>query len=416
MQNPILAWCLGAILISGTALAEENPPSLDDALKELKAAHDRNPGYTAVYEGKGKESSLEYRLALDKESERTASRLVLVIGDDRSESRVWNTADDRWYFANGAELKIARGMREELSSLMELIQKVSKADVQRPKVYQSLMLESSGLTAGMGFKIGEPTWMPVLEGAAVRAADPESITFETRKNGEVTMSRVSGLLVRQSLVSDKGEERVLELKNYQRNSGSKGVESMVRDWPTLGAKGMDVSPMMTPLRLMMFRLVIDLVERGAADLGKLEDVLEEQTDATMRFVKCCVAAGADSPGLKKWREMPLPNEAKIRDMWLKSVPGARADDEEGFKRFMNSTAMRNTFREAMVDSFLNVDGAVNKILSDLFGDGVWKQLKTKDETGESAKEQLGKSLSSAFLQVVVTRRMNQLWGDPEGLE
>lgn len=397
-------------------MADENPPSLKDAMKELETAYDRNPGYIAVYEGKGKDASLEYHVAVDKVSDLAVSKTVLINGNDRNECRLWNTEDDRWYFAAGDDVKIARGLSEELSSLMELIQKVSKAEVERPKAYQFMLLETEGLSAGFSFKTGAPPWMSALEGSTVRAADPESITFETLKNGKLTISRATGLLVRQSVVSAKGDERVLELKDIKRNPGRKGVEEMVRDWPTLGAESMDVAPMMAPMRLTMFRFVIDSVESGASDLGKLETVLGEQEDATRRFVKCCIATSLNARAMERWKKVSFPSKEKWREVWLKDFPGSDANDDEGFRKYLNSTKVRTSFRDKAVAVFLNHEGAVDKLISDLFGEGVWQRLKTKDETGQAAKDLLGKSLSKAYVEIMIDRRLIQEWGDPQGLD
>lgn len=224
------------------------------------------------------------------------------------------------------------------------------------------------------------------------------------------------MLLRQSLVSDKGDERVLELKDCKRNPGRKVVEDMVRDWPTLGAKDMNVGPIMAPMRLTMFRFVIELVEQGTADLGKLEGVLDEQKEATRRFVKCCVANAADSPVMERWKKVPFPSKEKWREVWLKDHPGSDANDEEGFTKFLNSTKVRTSFRDNAVAVFLKHEGAVDKLTSDLFGEGVWQQLKAKDEAGQAAKDLLGKSLSKAYVEIMIDRRMNEEWENPEGLD
>jgi hypothetical protein len=204
MKTPVLAWCLGFACVTGVVLADEGHPSLKDALKELEAAHDRNPGYMVVYEGKGKDASLEYQMAVDRVSDLTVSRLVLINGDERSQCRIWNTGDDRWYFETDNELRIARGISEEIASLMELVRKVTKAEAEIPKTSQSLLLERGGLSTGLGFKTGAPPWLSALEESTVCSADPDSITFETTKHGKLAISRATGLLLRQSLVSDKG--------------------------------------------------------------------------------------------------------------------------------------------------------------------------------------------------------------------
>lgn len=416
MKKPLFAWWFGFALVSGLVTAEENTPSLKDALKELEAAYDRNPGYIAAYQGKGKDASLEYQMAVDRVSNLTVSKMVLINGGDRSDCRIWNTGDDRWYFATRDELRIARGLSEEITSLMELVRKVTKAEAEIPKTCQSLLLERGGLSTGLCFKTGAPPWLSVLEESTVRSADPDSITFETTKHGNLTMSRASGLLIRQSLVTEKGNERILELKECKRNPGRKAVEDMVRDWPTLGAKSMNVGPIMAPMRLKLFRFVIDSVEQGAADLGKLEGVLEEQKDATRRFVKCCVENAADSPAMERWKNIPFPSKEKWREVWLKDFPGSDANDEEGFRKFLNSTKVRSSFREKAVAVFLNHESAVDKLTADLLGEGVWEQLKTNDEAGQAAKEIIGKSLARTYVEVMMERLMNQRWGDPAGLE
>lgn len=160
MKTPVLAWCLGFACVTGVVLADEGHPSLKDALKELEAAHDRNPGYMVVYEGKGKDASLEYQMAVDRVSDLTVSRLVLINGDERSQCRIWNTGDDRWYFETDNELRIARGISEEIASLMELVRKVTKAEAEIPKTSQSLLLERGGFRRASGSRPARPRGCP----------------------------------------------------------------------------------------------------------------------------------------------------------------------------------------------------------------------------------------------------------------
>lgn len=419
MKRPVSSWCLGLALVPGIVLAEAAPPTTEEAFRELKASFDRNPGYHAVYRSTGRDKMLEYRMAVDAASGLAASHMTATKGGEKWETRMWNTADDRLYVHSNGELKVARGLLEELSSLFDLIGKTSPRlePPAKPRMYQYLLLGETTFEAGLGFNYaaGNP-WLSGLDPAEVGAADAESITFDSKKKGFLTFDRATGLLKRQTIRGGDGEERVLLLAELRNKPGRETVEEMTRDWPTLGAKGMDVAPLMTPMRLMMFQQVIHTVENGDADLGKLETTLQEQNEVTRRFVQCCLSGRTNSAPLARWREMPLPDKDKIREMWLKSVPGARAGDAEGFQRFLDSSTMRKQFRDTMVESFLNVDGAVGKTLSDLLGDGVWKQLKARDESGRAARELLGKALCRAFLEVMIERRINQLWGDPQGLD
>jgi hypothetical protein len=170
------------------------------------------------------------------------------------------------------------------------------------------------------------------------------------------------------------------------------------------------------MRLKKFQEVIDEVERGGADLGKLETVLKDQKESTRRFIRRCIDSAANSPEMAKWRKFPLPTKEEVREVWVKSIAGAKAGDDEGFEKFLKSSLCRNMIRDAVVEGMLQGGKKVDYMMSSLFGRDVWQQLKTKDDTGRAAKDQLGKTLSQAFAEIIIERRMSQEWGDPEGLD
>ncbi len=418
MKTPALSWCLGFAVISVMAHADDALPSAEDLVKELKAAYERNPGYIAIYQAKGENKALEYRVAVDVLSGLAASHLNASKGEEKMEIKIWNTDDDRLYVCADGALKTARGLNEEVSGLLDLLGKTAPSLNQpsKPRWYQYMLLSETGLDTGLGFSNHAAPWFSGLDKSIVKAANPETVTFDSKKNGVLVIDRGTGLIRRQSIKGSKGEDRVLELTDYKPNPGRKVIEAMSTDWPTLGAKDMNASALMAPMRLMMFQLVIDAVENGRVDLGKLETTLEEQKDVTRRFIKCCIASAADSPTLAKWRKIPLPDKEAARKVWLKDVPGVKVDDEEGFKKFLNSVSFRESFRGTVVDGLLKINDAADKLMTDLYGEGVWKQLKAKDETGQIAKDLLGKAVSRAFLEVMIERRMNEAWGNPEGLD
>lgn len=418
MKATVILGCLGFAVISGGARADDHLPSTEEAIKELKAAYGRNPGYIATYQCKGENKNLEYTVAIDMASGLSASHLIAVKPEGKMETRIWNTADDRVYVAADKDLAIIRGMKEEVLSLVDLERKIAPASDQGTKtgLFQDLLLNETGIEARWALRSGSAQWLSDLDESVVKVADPESFTFETKTKGMLTINRKTSLVKRQWIKRSGKEDLALELTDYKPNPGSKAIEDLCRDWPTLGAREMNAAPLMTPFRLVIFQMIISSVENGGAALGKLEGALEEQKDVTRRFIKCCVASSANSLTLAKWRKLPLPDKDEVRKIWLKDVPGARIDDEEAFKKFLNSAGFRQPLRDTVVEGLLNHEGAVDKVTSDLFGEGVWKQLRTKDETGQTAKDLLGKAVARAFLEVMIERRMNEAWGNPEGLD
>jgi len=418
MKDLVISCCLGFAMVSGTALAEDKLPSTEDAIKELRGACERNPGYIATYHAKSDSGSLEYQVAADSSSGLAASHLTLRKGDKKSETRIWNTEDDRLHFDVDGELRVARGVNEEISSLYELVRKISLGSTQpsKPRWHQYLLLTETTVDVGNGFKDGSAPWLSGLDDSSVKSADPETITFDSKEKGMLTIDRKTGLVKRQSIKGSEGNDRILELAGLRSDPGRKAIEEMTRDWPTLGAKDLNAVPLIAPLRLSYFQQVIDSVARGGADLGKLETTLGEQKDATRHFITCCVASAPDSPALAKWRKFPLPEKEEVRELWLKSVAGAKAEDDEGFNKFLMSPMCRNTIRDAMVEGMLQGGKKVDILTASLFGGDVWQQLKTQDETGRAAKNLLGMALSQAFAEIIIERRMTQEWGDPEGLD
>lgn len=414
--RPLLGIFLATLSCAGLARAEDRLPSLEEATAQLLTAYGRNASHLARYESLGENKSLKCTLARDELSGLIVVHWMAHKGVERTECRMWNTDDDRMYASIGGALTVTRGLQEEVSVIEKLGKVLANDGIKESQMYAFVLLGKESLESGLGFG-ASPTapWESSLKEASVLSMDDQTITFETKEYGQLSISRKTGMLERQKIKGKEGEDRVLELKEFKRDPDRKVIEDMTKDWSTLGAKDANLVPYTLPLRLMLFQEIIKSVESGASDLGKLETTLDEQKEALRQFSELCAARDVDSPLAQAFRRIQLPDKDRIRKAWITKT-GAKADDEKGFQEFLTSRRFRQDASAELLGPFVDKPDMINKVMTLILGVGVWQNIKTQDQAGEAARNLCGKAMARSYLDLMLEHRMNQAWGRPDALD
>lgn len=417
----LLAGCaLLSSLAWGVANAEVAEPTAAETVARLSEAYAKLDGFKVIYRSTGEGKSLECTIGLDEISGLSAMHMVVKRGGLEMDFRQWNTVDDEVFVGSAKDLLVFKGMNGEFQSLRDLVKGlnilpdgIGKGGFQ---LTPYLLMTRTAVSPSSKWKSQDELPLATeLKDAPIQASDAKSVTFLTGEYGLLTVSRENGLLIRQSVTSDKGEVRVLELKEIQLNPGGEAIRSLSADWSGDGAKDQAVLSLMAPIRLQVFQNVINAVEAGAADLGKLETLLGKQNVALRQFAAACISETGDSfAATADWKK--LLNRDKVREMWLKKDPGARAGDEKAFEAFIAKPEVREGFRDSMIDGILEVDGASERIMAEIFGKEGWSQVKAPGETGQFAKKLIGKALTRAYFESMIDRKMVRFWGERKGLD
>ncbi len=392
-------------------------PTAEAAMAELTKAYLRLQGYIVSYHAGRKNGSLDCTVAFDEISGLLAIDLRVEHKGEKEETHQWNTLEDRFYTSSGDDLLVATGMNREMASLKRLqdVLRFNRGDAIPSQEFASpfILLESKGY--GTGITPAKPTWKKEAENATVDAADATSITFLTKEHGRLTIDRATGLLLRQSIEKSEEETIVLERVDLKLNPGREAVMAISKSWTVEGAKEMGILARMAPLRLMVFKGVIGAIEDGRGDFAKLERVLKDEEQSLRQFAAGCISEGRDSLySAKFWKQ--AFDRGLLRKMWLKQDPEAKEDDEEGLEKYIASAGFREEFRKVFVDGFLKHEEAAGRFTGEIFGSGVWDDLKTTGEAGKAAKGMLGKALAKAYLEAVVERKMVEQLGPRKGLD
>jgi hypothetical protein len=280
-----------------------------------------------------------------------------------------------------------------------------------------LTMEKTSIGQGIRFSnTGDPVWEKDVEMARVESFDDKSVTFATTKLGLLTVSRENGIMTRQSVTSDKGEVRSIDLTKLELNPGEKALAAISAGWDTKDAKQTGAGAITVSLRKQVFSEIVSMVESGKASLAKLEEVLGEQGDALRQFTGACISDTAGIGGGPEIKALLDRVKEHLREKWKKQTP-ADMQTEKSFEDFLTSPEVRREVRDSMAESLLRNDKVAGKrAILELFGprdagDPLWH-----DEAGEAAWELIDKAVARAYFEALMERKMALHWGEREGLE
>lgn len=405
-----------------TARGLAAPVTPEQWVEELSSTYAGHLGFTAIYHSEGPGKSLDVTLGMDKGSGLSALHMTVTKDGNAMEAKLWNTVEDELYTDSGGGISRVKGVATELNSLAGLASKcltnpTKKEEEGGRQFVASMWITKDGILPTIGIRPrNEPTWKSDVKGAAVKASDDKSVTFETAKWGLLTISRETGLMSRQSITSDSGEVRVLELRQFQIDPGKEAITGISKGWSTEGAKQADAGVYTRAFRLKVFQAVVDAVETGDADLEKLESVLKEQRPALRGFARPYTAEVGNSLATgDTWKKILGATKDSLRKQWTEK-DGNKEGDEAAFELYLAEPAIRAQVRDELGKSLSEIEESKKRLMWEIFGHAGDPELKATNKTGETAKAVIEQAMARAYIEAVMEQKMKEFWGARDGLD
>lgn len=385
---------------------------------QLEASYAKLDGFLATYESHGKGKSLEVVLGLDETSGLAVLHMTATKDGQSVENRQWNTEDDKFHVQDSkGNLIVVSGMREELSSYGDLQHSLSVIPdpsivPARIQFTPSFWMTKDSIFPAMNFiSQDQPWWLELARKSTKQESGEKGVTFLTPDIGSLTLSAETGLPVRQSIASDDGEMRVLELKELKLNPGREAIAGISAGWKKTGATEAPAGLMTRDLRWKIFQNVIDSVTDGKADLASLEKNIGSHRESLRHFADACIT---ESPGTMAatadWESLLMPIKENLKKAWQAE---AGNDSEEAFEAYLANPEIRDKARETMVTSMLQVGGGRKRMAEEIFGKTAFD---AKGEAGEAARHLIEEAIARAYLEAMIDRKMKRYWGERSGLD
>jgi len=413
------------LLLATSSLCRADERSAEEWTKDLKAAYGKLSGFTAIYRAQAEGKSLEVMMGMDEGSGLAALHMMAVKNGTTVEFKQWATDKDELFVEMPGQGRfLVTGLKTEMKSLQELQELLTPLGSGPAAVvpHQStpvMLLDKTEIKQGVNLlPRDEPSWKGFLEGASVKEAGEKSVSFQTKDNGLLEISREHGILLKQTISREEGTV-VLELAELRLNPGGDAVAKISTDWKNDDAKVLARGSMLGALRMMVFNELIRGVEEGRADLEKLGKQLEEQREPLRRFADGFTAeVGGSLAANETWKAI-LSDIRKAADRNYRKDNPKASDEEVGkfLDAFLGNPANRADLRDHASEVLAKNKELRQLLLFELSGKNrKVKLLSAKDEAGEAAKEMIEIALFRAYAEAVLDKRMQQLWSEREGLE
>lgn len=401
------------------AVAEKEAEAAQ-AISELSAAYAKLGGYTATYRGVMAGTTLECKLGMDYASGLGFVQVASTGGDQPIDMRHWATPANRMYQISEGKTLVIKGLDKELESIRELKKVFSDSPVEEGAIQftPEIRLSASGCTAALGVTVNvKPSWLASVRKASIQSSDAKSVTFLTAERDLLTISRESGLLVRQTIPVIGDEPRILELLDFKLNPGTQSIVDFPKDWPTTGAVEQPAVALLAPLRLIVFQVIINSAENDPAIRGRLDELLQDQYEVLRHFAQACITESEGSIDQKvKWPMLFDNVKTMARQEWLTNTPAADPTDGQGLVKYLQKPEVRVKIRNQLVEGILEIERAREMIMDDIFGRGGWASLKVGNDRGVEAKKSIVTALSRAYLEALLDMKMTRQWDQRDGFD
>jgi hypothetical protein len=240
------------------------------------------------------------------------------------------------------------------------------------------------------------------------------VTFSTKDRGDLTISRKTGLLLRQTMPGANGAERVMELKDLRLNPGQAEITKISADWKTEGAKPLE-GEMITLFRRKFIIALVEAVDNGEIKAVDLEKLLSTKREAIQEFVGSGFVESRNSlAGNPKWDAML---DKKVLEKTLKGAvdQGILKDvnNVEDVESVFSKRELRVMLRDGFVQGITGIDELSKAALGEILGVGKAVRLPSETPDGKAAAEMIEKALVRAYFTVLFDRKMLKLWGPPK---
>ena len=208
------------LVIAGFASAQE--PT--DTLEELQNQYDKLKGYEARYEAtteKGNTAVFEIGVDFKSGWAFLKNEVKDKAGRTLKKSQQWSTDEKLIILEEGNKTIVFEGLGdlgERFTDLQKLFDPDQESSLAR--ITPSAYLTKTGASIGVGFNATAPSWL--VEPDKIIASDEKEIQFDWGQHGVITVSRETGLIIKQEISLDEGR-RTLKMVELKKNTGPESV-------------------------------------------------------------------------------------------------------------------------------------------------------------------------------------------------
>lgn len=408
-----------SLVLVGHATADE---AADKVAEELAAAYKNTGGFIAKYHSESKGKTLDATVGLDIASGLMVSTTALADPEKPADiGRMWNIPGDVFYIQRGDQTLKMEGMMADLKFLNHLSATVARSRTDpppspvEPTLIGGTMLTTEGMTSGLAGSSSDwkPFWRKSVEGSTIQSQSPESVTFQTKDDGLVTIERASGLLLSQSTPNRSGSIRTLALlEPIVLNPGKDRVVALTAGWSTATVTVRSSGSLTNAARALQFQDIIGKVEHQIIDVGRVESALGERKDE-LRQLAARWATNGELAQHADWKTLMEKCKEQARRLWLQQLPpGAKGADEATFEIYLGSSAFRADALEGLVEGIVRNKGLKEAALNEMFQ----PRLSATTELGEIAKTKLEDAMVGAYMRAIMDQKIHEYWGERKGLD
>jgi len=411
-------WLFPILPLVTCAVAEER--TARQWADELKATYGKQKSYIATYHAERNGKTAVDFCALDVASGAMATEIKVIDHGSASGVHWWSAGDDQLFASpleGNSSFRIS-GIRRELKWYDHLSGVIGglTAEGEEPSTVEAkftfqptILFVSDMIASGIySTTSGRPVWHQYASKGRVARVEPDSVTFATAQ-GDLTVDRKSGMLIKQILPDKEGPPRILELTKLELNPGQKAVEALSSKWDSEHNEPRTSHQITGQFRTATVQLVVESVQSGSSSHEKLEKELVSGRDELRSIADSWIGQGklVDNAVWKKLFD--ILKEDAHKD-WLAKVPGADKANEAVFEAYLAGPQVREQSRELLVK--IVKDSALRpKIVTEILP----TPITTKNEAGEGAKALVEEAFVRAYVEAIADRKFPEYWGERDGL-
>ncbi|WP_035606718.1 hypothetical protein [Haloferula sp. BvORR071] len=385
---------LVALICLCRAEEAETKRSPQEWKEQLSATYAKHSGFKAGYEARGKRSSLTATLAWDRAGD-AVLQLQGVADDKPFGARCWNL-DESAFLESDGQLWVDTKIGKIVQRFTELSRQLDLSGDAKPPLTLAfmprLLLAEDGLNAGLQvYDAALPPWGFDVMGSTAVDVDEQEVVFHTTGSGKISVSRKTGMMTKQEIMSKKGEKHELIISSLEMDLGREAVVEIRRDWSTEGAKEFDLKPLAQAAPLLVFQPIVAEVDSGQATPEKLKEVLAAKSGYLRSLLRIYV---------DPWKDLSAEDQAQWKEIVLE------AKKELGLKEKPDIPAMK----AQLSDYLAKLPGQSSEELwNAIFGKGFDELAKPATDKGREARKLIAEAVARAYSEAEAEQRVEDLW-------
>jgi hypothetical protein len=413
-------WCALPFLATSLAsFAKADERSAEDWAAELSATFAKHSGHIATYEARSGAKRVTGTIGTDR-AEEAFTHVVTSDNGKTIENRSWREDDCmnmQVAWDDGAKTLTMPGVRksgEALAAAMRAFELESSDDIRyglEPYIYLTEQEFASGLVF---FQLpSRPPWLhQVKSGSVVEVGDAE-VVFRTEKLGDMTISRETGMLVRQICgTGDDGKPRELKLVKLELDPGTQAVGKFRNGWSAEDSEESSFDKFHGSVIMLVFQQLLDRIDREEVSIDRLRELLEVNADLVRSSVRHCLAT-PDSETHEAYEKHVKEHVDYFKAMAayeLDQEPGGLTAEEKKrrIKEMLEDPNSKIKVRDAILESVWPKDSTA--LVSTVLATADSKSaLTAATPHGEKALVLMGEALAHAQFEARAADAIEKFW-------